>query len=112
MNAKLIMFSQKAWTMQNPEDEPTRTLHEFLQKDIEPLQGIIRSYVIRAGLARGEAVQSVTLDILSEATLQALEQLELFAPVRQPRAWFLGIAATVVKRRRLNIAILIPSSLS
>jgi DNA-directed RNA polymerase specialized sigma24 family protein len=86
--------------MQNPEDEPTRALHRFLQKDIEPLQGIIRSYVIRAGLARGEAVQSVTLDILSEATLQALAHIELFATIRQPRAWFLGIAATVVKRRR------------
>ncbi|HEY0755715.1 MAG TPA: RNA polymerase sigma factor [Ktedonobacteraceae bacterium] len=89
--------------MQNPVDEPIRTLHQFLQKDIEPLQGIISSYVIRAGLARGEAVQSVTLDVLSEATLQALAHIDLFVTILQPRAWFLGIAANVIKRRRATL---------
>ena len=86
--------------MQNPVDETIHPLHQFLQEDIEPLRGIISSYVIRAGLARGEAVQNVTLDILSEATLQALAHIELFDTLRQPRAWFLGIAANVVKRRQ------------
>lgn len=89
--------------MRMPEDEATSALHRFLQKDIEPLQGIIRSYVIRAGLASGEAVQSVTLDILSEATLQALAHAELFATIQQPRAWFLGIVANLIKRRRVAL---------
>lgn len=77
---------------------------QFLQENMEPIEGIIRSYVIRMGLAYGEFVQNVTLDILHEATVEALAHAEAFAVARQPRAWFLGIAANIIKRRRVALA--------
>lgn len=90
--------------MHNPADDPAVALRLFLQENIEPLQGIVRSYVARTGLAQGDALESVTHEILNEATLQALMHTELFSTVRQPRAWFLGIAANIIKRRRASLA--------
>ena len=90
--------------MHNPVDDPAVALRIFLQENIEPLQGIVRSYVVRTGLAWGDELDSVTHEILNEATLQALMHSELFSAVRQPRAWFLGIAANVIKRRRASLA--------
>jgi len=90
--------------MHNPADDPAVALRLFLQENIEPLQGIVRSYVARTGLAQGDALESVTHEILNEATLQALMHTELFSTVRQPRAWFLGIAANIIKRHRASLA--------
>jgi RNA polymerase sigma factor (sigma-70 family) len=90
--------------MHNPVDDPAVALRIFLQENIEPLQGIVRSYVVRTGLAWGDELESVTHEILNEATLQALMHTELFSAVRQPRAWFLGIAANIIKRRRTSLA--------
>jgi RNA polymerase sigma factor (sigma-70 family) len=90
--------------MHSPADEPGLALRTFLQENVESLQGIVRSYVIRAGLAHGDGVQSATTDVLNEATLQALAHAEVFDTVQQPRAWFLGIAANVIKRRRASHA--------
>ena len=84
--------------------DPGLALRTFLQENIEPLQGIVRSYVARTGLAYGDALESVTLEVLNEATVQALRHTELFSTVLQPRAWFLGIAANVIKRRRSSLA--------
>lgn len=90
--------------MSNTWDESRLALRQFLQENIEPLEGIIRSYVVRTGLAQGEAVQGTAIDILNEASVEALAHLENFHTVRQPRAWFLGIAANVIKRRCTTIA--------
>ena len=90
--------------MHNPADDPAVALRLFLQENIEPLQGIVRSYVARTGLAQGDALESVTHEVLNEATLQALMHTRVFSTVRQPRAWFLGIAANIIKRRRVSLA--------
>ncbi|MDQ2904955.1 MAG: sigma-70 family RNA polymerase sigma factor [Chloroflexota bacterium] len=90
--------------MHSSADEPGQALRTFLQENVESLQGIVRSYVIRAGLAYGDGVQSATADVLNETTLQALAHAEVFDTVQQPRAWFLGIAANVIKRRRTSRA--------
>ncbi|MEO6889113.1 MAG: hypothetical protein ABI456_07715, partial [Ktedonobacteraceae bacterium] len=76
--------------MHSSADEPGQALRTFLQENVESLQGIVRSYVIRAGLAYGDGVQSATADVLNETTLQALAHAEVFDTVQQPRAWFLG----------------------
>ncbi|WP_161977418.1 RNA polymerase sigma factor [Dictyobacter kobayashii] len=77
---------------------------QFLQENMESIEGIIRSYVIRMGLTHGESVQNMTLDILNEATVEALAHIEAFKTVQQPRAWFLGIAANMIKRKRVTLA--------
>jgi len=77
---------------------------QFLQENIPLLLGIIRSYVVRTGLARGEAVQAVATDILQDAVLEALAHIDRFDAMTQPRAWFLAIAATVLKRKKADAA--------
>lgn len=89
--------------MQQPADKSALALHAFLQENMEPLLGIIRSYVARAGLAKGETLQNIASEVLNEATLEALAHIDVFHTVRQPRAWFLGIAANVIKRRRASL---------
>jgi RNA polymerase sigma factor (sigma-70 family) len=102
----LIVYRHResAVPMYDAAEDPGVALRTFLQENIEPLQGIVRSYVARTGLAYGDALESVTHEVLNEATLQALMHPELFSTVRQPRAWFLGIAANVIKRRRSSLA--------
>jgi RNA polymerase sigma factor (sigma-70 family) len=79
-------------------------LQQFLQENMGPIEGIVRSYVIRMGLAHGESIQNTTLDILNDATLEALVHAEAFEAVQQPRAWFLGIAVNMIKRKRAALA--------
>lgn len=55
--------------------------------------------MLRAGLGHGATLHEVTVDVLNEVTLEALAHVAIFATVRQLRAWLLGIAANVIKRR-------------
>src|SRR5579883_3504170 len=84
-------------------DEAKRAIHLFLQENMEPLLGIIRSYVARTGPATGEELHNAALEVLHETTLEALAHSDVFPTIRQPRAWFLGIAANVIKRRRTSL---------
>ncbi|MBV9615500.1 MAG: sigma-70 family RNA polymerase sigma factor [Ktedonobacteraceae bacterium] len=82
--------------------EPTRKelLLAFLMQNTEPLLGTLRSYVQGMGLARGNDVRPVALDVLQEVVVEALDHAERFDPARQPMAWLLGIAINVIKRRK------------
>jgi RNA polymerase sigma factor (sigma-70 family) len=79
-------------------------LRQFLQENTPLLLGIIRSYVVRMGFARGEAVQLVALEVLQEAVLEALAHADRLTATTQPRAWFLAIAANILKRKRAALA--------
>jgi RNA polymerase sigma factor (sigma-70 family) len=81
-----------------------RNLRQFLQENTPLLLGIIRSYVARTGLARGEAVQSVTVEILQDTMIEALAHADRLNAATQPRAWFLAIAANILKRKRAEAA--------
>jgi RNA polymerase sigma factor (sigma-70 family) len=84
--------------------QPNLALHQFLQENIEALQGIIQSYVLRSGLVQGEAVQNMVMEVLNEASVEVLAHAEKFARAQQPRAWFLGVAVNVIKRKRRALA--------
>ncbi len=79
-------------------------LRQFLQENIPLLLGIVRSYVVRMELARGEAVQNVAADILQDAVFEALAHADRFDITTSPRAWLLGIAANIIKRRKAEAA--------
>ena len=84
-------------------DEPVDRqafLRQFLQEHAAQLQAIIRAYVLRAGVAYGEAAQTVAQEIFQDAVLEALSHSYRLEPHTQPRAWFLSIAINVIKRRR------------
>ena len=73
---------------------------EFITDNVASLLGIIRSYVKRMGLASGEEVSAVALEVLQEVVLEALDHADRFNPTGQPMAWLLGIAINVIKRNK------------
>lgn len=86
-------------------DEPVERrafLRQFLQEHVVPLQAIIRAYVLRGGVAYGDAVDAVVQDVFQDAVLEALAHAERLDPATQPRAWFLSIALNIIRRRRAS----------
>jgi RNA polymerase sigma factor (sigma-70 family) len=81
-----------------------RQLMTFFTNHTTELLGAIRSYVLRMGLAQGQAAPDVALDVLQETAVEALEHLERFRPDGQPMAWVLGIALNVIKRKKVAAA--------
>lgn len=88
-------------------DEPIERrafLRLFLQEHAAQLQAIIRAYVLRGGVAYGEAVPSVAHEVFQDAVLEALAHAERLDPTIQPRAWFLSIALNIIRRRKASQA--------
>lgn len=81
-----------------------RQLTEFLSEKTAPLLGTLRVYVQRMGLANGEEVPAVALEILQEVAIEALDHADRFNPTGQPMAWLLGIATNVIKRKKVERA--------
>lgn len=79
-------------------------LRSFLQEHATQLQGIIRAYVLRGGVAYGDAVAAVVHDVFQDAVLEALAHADRLDPSTQPRAWFLSIAINVIKRKKVTQA--------
>lgn len=86
---------------------PTDTrelLHSILQTNMPLLMGTIRSYVQRMGLASGNKVAGMALEILQETAGEALAHADRFNPNAQPMAWLLGIAMNMIRRRKVEEA--------
>ena len=79
-------------------------LVDFLADNVATLLGILRSYVQRMGLARGEEVAAVAVEVLQEVVIEALDHADRFDPAGQPMAWLLGIAMNVIKREKAELA--------
>lgn len=77
---------------------------EFITDNIPSLLGILRSYVRRMDLARGEEVAAAAVDVLQEIVVEALDHADRFNPTGQPMAWLLGIGANVIKRKKVELA--------
>ena len=73
---------------------------EYIAGNAASLLGIIRSYVMRMGLASGEDVATVALEVLQQVVLEALDHAERFDSTGQPMAWLLGIAINIIKRNK------------
>lgn len=79
------------------------SLQQFLEEHTPFFLDVISSYVARMGLAHGDAVWSMAMTVLQETVIETLTHLERFANASQPRAWFLAVAANVLKRKRREI---------
>lgn len=75
-----------------------------IQEQAVPLLGVIRSYVLRFGLATGADVQLAATEILQETVVEALAHADTYTTARQPLAWLLGIALNMIRRRRVSQA--------
>jgi RNA polymerase sigma factor (sigma-70 family) len=76
-------------------------LLQFLNAEVESLNSIIKVYVQRAGLTGGE---DTTSELLNNVVVEALTHAQRYDPARPPRAWLLGIAANLVRRRQVEAA--------
>ena len=65
-------------TLNTPADSDNTKLIECIADNVASLLGIIRSYVMRMGLARGEEVSTVALEVLQEVVLEALDHADRF----------------------------------
>ncbi len=84
--------------------EKTR-LRQFIEYESSTLLGTLRYYLFRAGLSgRDLPLEAAAHDLLNDVVAEALEHEERFRTAAHPRAWLLGIAANLVKRRQHDIA--------
>jgi RNA polymerase sigma-70 factor, ECF subfamily len=79
-------------------------LRQFIEDESESLHRTLCFYVIRAGLANGQAVGPEADELLNEVVVEALQQAARFHPTGQPKAWLLGIAANLIKRQQAERA--------
>jgi RNA polymerase sigma factor (sigma-70 family) len=84
--------------------EKTR-LRQFIAEETDGLLGTLRYYVFRAGLTGQEQpLDAAASELLNEVVIEALEHEDKFRPSGQPRAWLLGIAANLIKRKQVEVA--------
>jgi RNA polymerase sigma factor (sigma-70 family) len=76
----------------------------FLTDHSTELLGTIRSYVLRMGLAQGQAVPDIALDVFQEVAVETLDHIDRFRLDGQPMAWLLGIAVNVIRRKKVAMA--------
>lgn len=76
-------------------------LRQFIETEAESLVGILRYYLFRANSVNLDTDAS---ELLNEVVIEALQHEARFEPTGQPRAWLLGIAANLIKRRQVETA--------
>ena len=75
-------------------------LKDYIANHQAELKRIIRQYVLKFGLAHGNATESVTDDVMSSVTTEALNHVDRLQTVDNPLPWLLGIAVNVIRRER------------
>jgi len=86
--------------LHTPAGSNNTVIVEYIAGNAASLLGIIRSYVMRMGLASGEDAATVALEVLQQVVLEALDHAERFDSTGQPMAWLLGIAINIIKRNK------------
>ena len=79
-------------------DERRQILLRTIQEDAQTLHNIVRSYVVRMGLASAIAAESTTEEIINEMVIAALQAADSYDPTRRPIPWLLGIAIKRIQR--------------
>ena len=79
-------------------------LRGFIEAETETLQRTLRYYLLRAGLANGQGAALAAVELLNEVVVEALEHADRFRTSGQPKAWLLGIAANLIKRKQVERA--------
>lgn len=80
-------------------------LRRFIAEESESLMRTLRLYLYRAGLARAETtMDSAASELLNDVVAEALMHENRFRADGQPRAWLLGIAGNLIRRRQVDHA--------
>lgn len=86
------------------DQENRQRLEAFIESEGYALRQTLRHYLVRAGLASGSGASVAADDLLNDVTVEALKSAGRLRPDVQPRAWLLGIAANLIKRRQVERA--------
>jgi DNA-directed RNA polymerase specialized sigma24 family protein len=79
-------------------------LRKFIERKSGTLLGTLGYYLFRAGMAnRSQTLDAAAEELLNEIIAEALAHEDRFRPSGQPRAWLLGIAANLIKRRQAEL---------
>jgi RNA polymerase sigma factor (sigma-70 family) len=78
--------------------EQREILLRTMREDAASLELIIRSYVVKMGLASGEEAESRSREILNETVVAALQAADSYDTSRRPVPWLLGIAIKRIQR--------------
>ncbi len=81
----------------------TTRLRAFIEHESSSLIGTLRYYLSRAGTA-DQPLDAAAQELLNDVVVEALAHEERFRPDGQPRAWLLGIAANLIRRRQVERA--------
>jgi RNA polymerase sigma-70 factor (ECF subfamily) len=73
-------------------------LRQFIEAESDVLTRTLGFYLSRAGLTLSAS------ELLSEVVVEALRHEDRFNPTRQPRAWLLGIAVNLIRRKQAELA--------
>jgi RNA polymerase sigma factor (sigma-70 family) len=87
-----------------PEESKRARLREYIETEAASLRSTLRMYVLRGGLAQGGALDGAADDLLQDVIVEALRHASRLDPERSIRAWLLGIAANLVRRRQVERA--------
>ncbi|MDR3576712.1 MAG: sigma-70 family RNA polymerase sigma factor [Anaerolineaceae bacterium] len=80
-----------------PENAGSVRLKQYIETETDWLLPVLRFYLFKAGLLYEEGFVT---ELLDEMVVEALQNAKRFDPTRQPKAWLLGIAANLIKRKR------------
>lgn len=89
---------------QDTPNEGSEYMRLFLQEHTASLKKILCVYVLRMGLARGEAARLVTDEVFQDTVVEVMAHSKRFMSIEQPRPWFLAVAINVLKRKRASFA--------
>lgn len=79
-------------------------VHSFIEREADSLLKTLGFYVQQSGLAQGGSISALAAELMNDVTAEALAHAERFDPKRHARAWLLGIAANLIKRRQAQRA--------
>jgi RNA polymerase sigma factor (sigma-70 family) len=79
-------------------------LNRFIAEQADEILPTLRFFVLRAGLAQGGQAVQMALELLDELTVTALQSAARFQAERGARAWLLGIAANLIRRKQAALA--------
>jgi len=81
-----------------------RSLRQFISAESESLVKTLCTYVVYGGLASGSDVLPFAHELLSDLFIEAIKHPHRFEQAQSQKAWLLGIAANLVKRRQVERA--------
>jgi RNA polymerase sigma factor (sigma-70 family) len=79
-------------------------LQELIETEHEQLVKTLGHYIFYSGLTNGSGIETLAEELLNEVVVEALRHAHRLKPDVHPKAWLLGIAINLIKRRQSDLA--------